>query len=219
MCIRRFELNPDGRDFVVGDIHGHFSALEQAMDEVGFDPRRDRLFSVGDLVDRGPESRRAPEWLDYSWFHPVMGNHEDFVCHFDELDPAIFLLNGGEWFLRLEDAEKRRWAALFEQLPLAIEVETRKGRIGIVHADCPVRHWDELSTVVGNPDVREFLLYSRQRAGQGDTTPIGGVEAVVVGHTVMGRDPVRLGNVIHADTGGWMPGGRFSVLDLESLAG
>ena len=47
--------NALGRDFAVGDVHGCFTRLQQGLDQLGFDPTRDRLFSVGDLVDRGPE--------------------------------------------------------------------------------------------------------------------------------------------------------------------
>jgi len=52
--IPRFALNTHRRDFAVGDIHGAFDALQRAMEAIGFDARKDRLFSVGDLVDRGP---------------------------------------------------------------------------------------------------------------------------------------------------------------------
>ena len=52
--IRRFPLNRRGRDLAVGDIHGYFALLQQALNRVGFDPVCDRLFSVGDLTDRGP---------------------------------------------------------------------------------------------------------------------------------------------------------------------
>ncbi len=47
-------LNQAGRDFVVGDVHGCFRTLECALLEIEFDPSRDRLFGVGDLVNRGP---------------------------------------------------------------------------------------------------------------------------------------------------------------------
>lgn len=56
--LQRFAVNQSGRDFAVGDIHGCFSKLEAALRRVGFIPEKDRLFSVGDLVDRGPESHR-----------------------------------------------------------------------------------------------------------------------------------------------------------------
>ena len=59
----RFARNERGRDFAVGDIHGCFSDLARGLKAIGFDEKADRLFSVGDLVDRGPESTHALEWL------------------------------------------------------------------------------------------------------------------------------------------------------------
>ena len=51
-----FVLNESGRDFVVGDVHGCFRTLEHALGALTFDPNLDRLFGVGDLVNRGPHS-------------------------------------------------------------------------------------------------------------------------------------------------------------------
>ena len=47
-----------GRDLVAGDLHGYFDTLEEALKTLRFDPAHDRLFGVGDLVDRGPRSLR-----------------------------------------------------------------------------------------------------------------------------------------------------------------
>ena len=55
----RFAQNTVGRDFAVGDIHGCFTELQRGLEAIGFDPSTDRLFSVGDLVDRGPESHTS----------------------------------------------------------------------------------------------------------------------------------------------------------------
>ena len=55
--VRRFPRNADGRDFVVGDLHGMYAVLERALESVGFAPDRDRLFSVGDLIDPGGSQR------------------------------------------------------------------------------------------------------------------------------------------------------------------
>lgn len=74
--LRRFDLNTKGRDFAVGDIHGCFSKLDAALRKVRFSPAHDRLFAVGDLVDRGPESALVLEWLVQPWFHSVCGNHD-----------------------------------------------------------------------------------------------------------------------------------------------
>lgn len=42
--------------YAVGDIQGCFDELMLALDSVAFDPGRDRLWAVGDLVNRGPKS-------------------------------------------------------------------------------------------------------------------------------------------------------------------
>ena len=61
-----------GRDWVVGDVHGCFHTLRQALIDTGFEHGRDRLFSVGDLINRGPNSIEALEWLDDERFEAVV---------------------------------------------------------------------------------------------------------------------------------------------------
>ena len=46
-CTRIVDLNREGRDFVVGDVHGCFRTLDRALTALAFDPSRDRLFGVG----------------------------------------------------------------------------------------------------------------------------------------------------------------------------
>lgn len=48
--------NSLGRDFVVGDLHGYYAELMQALEQVSFDFTQDRLLAVGDLINRGPDS-------------------------------------------------------------------------------------------------------------------------------------------------------------------
>ena len=56
------ERNDTGRDLVVGDVHGHFATLRRALDELEVG-EHDRVFSLGDLVDRGPDSTAAKDWI------------------------------------------------------------------------------------------------------------------------------------------------------------
>ena len=58
------------RDWVVGDVHGCFETLRQALRGIDFEYGRDRLFSVGDLIDRGPNSIGALEWLETNASRP-----------------------------------------------------------------------------------------------------------------------------------------------------
>lgn len=222
--VKRFPINKSGRDFAVGDIHGHFTLLQQALDEIGFNPATDRLFSVGDLVDRGPECELALEWLDKPWFHPVRGNHDDYVCRHDTCDIGNWLINGGLWFQGLLPAEKAEFSTWFRDLPIAIQVETPEGLVGLVHADCPYESWplllECLESLEGGRlrDLRNACMWSRRRVELEDRSGVTDVRALVVGHTPMGG-PMALGNVIHIDTAGWCPtkGGFFTLLDLRSL--
>ena len=215
--IRRFERNAAGRDFAVGDIHGCFTKLQQAIDAIGFDPAVDRLFSVGDLVDRGPECEQVLDWLAKPWFHPVRGNHDDYVCRFDTCDIGNWMQNGGVWFVGLPISEQRDYQVMFQEIPIAIEVETSAGLIGIVHADPCVSDWGELEAFMGNRLGRNSVMWSRRRMAEDDESSVAGVLAVIVGHTPLPTGPVRLGNVYHIDTAGWHKSGRFTLLDLGTL--
>ena len=230
MTILRFEKNPTGRDLVVGDIHGHFSKLQQALDAVDFDPATgDRLFSVGDLVDRGPESSLVLEWLGKPWFHPVIGNHEDMAIRWGlpgcRMDPESYARNGGAWNICNTKPERLAISDALSALPLAIEVETAEGLVGIIHAE-PTEDWDELRAILQDQDIprsrlkqlRECLLWDRSRVEECYQSVIKGLRAAVVGHTPVKR-PSWLGNVLYIDTGAWASNEKdFALIDLATLA-
>lgn len=55
---KKLDLTHARHVYVVGDIHGSFSKLEQALGKLEFSPELgDHLLSVGDLVDRGQKTR------------------------------------------------------------------------------------------------------------------------------------------------------------------
>ncbi|MDX9766819.1 MAG: metallophosphoesterase, partial [Ectothiorhodospiraceae bacterium] len=175
--ILRLHRNEKGRDFVVGDIHGCFGQLDVELQRVGFDPARDRCLSVGDLVDRGPDSFAALEWIGRPWFHACLGNHDDMVLNAsaDPADLAWWVMrNEGGWWLDLDQATQDRFIEGFGRLPLAIEVETAHGRVGIVHADVPAgMGWDAFvaALAAGDARVRETALWGRSRATGAVRTP------------------------------------------------
>lgn len=234
--VRRFTRNTQGRDFVVGDVHGCFTKLADDLAAVGFDPNAgDRLFSVGDLVDRGPESDRALDWLALPWFFAVRGNHEDFAIRWPNghVSPGCYAFNGGDWNIANPPELQRKIAETFDALPVAMEIETAAGLIGIVHADVPDSlPWGEFVAALESPDCsrgkRDHLvdnaIWSRARiealAVGYEAAPVDGVAAVVVGHTPVNA-PVLIGNVLHIDNAAWHPQFRaerqFCILDLASI--
>ena len=64
--------------YAVGDIQGCLKPLKCLLDEVGFNPSRDVLWSVGDLVNRGPDSLDTLRFIDSlgNACIAVLGNHD-----------------------------------------------------------------------------------------------------------------------------------------------
>lgn len=64
--------------YAVGDLQGCLEPLQCLLEHVSFDPAKDRLWLVGDLVNRGPESLETLRFL-YSIRESlvcVLGNHD-----------------------------------------------------------------------------------------------------------------------------------------------
>lgn len=231
--MKRFERNTVGRDLIVGDVHGYFTMLQAALDAVGFDPACDRLFSVGDLVDRGPECDRVLEWLDKPWFFAVQGNHEDMAIRWPDghMPADNYLANGGGWNMSNPEALQRDIAEALRVLPLAIEIDTAAGLVGIVHAECPFNDWDKFRQAIGDAGasltrtmmdrIEGVAQWSRTRIDYGDKATVYGVHALVVGHTPVPERQI-LGNVHYIDTGAWLGSRcpwepRFTILDAATL--
>lgn len=209
---KRFERNDAGRDFVVGDIHGCFDRLRAGLRAANFNEKRDRLFSVGDLVDRGPASEDAVKWLEYPWFHPVRGNHEQMVVDYLRcgIDPDLHVMNGGRWFYSLTELERVETAEALERLPYAIEVETKDGTFGLVHAEVAGDDWAEfrasLQGAAGDKPanfehIERFALWGRDVIrGRSSFSGVANIDRVYVGHTPV-SDWQIIGNVHYIDTG------------------
>ncbi len=232
---KRLERNRYGRDLVIGDIHGHFTRVERELDRVGFDPGKDRLICVGDLADRGPESVRAIEWLKKPWFFAVMGNHDASVLNRFGLLSARFELwiNYHDWLDMLGRSEREELAMLFAALPWALEVETARGAVGIVHAEVPQRfkRWQDFVAALDDEEIRSLACSSRTLARQAKDIghpwaaagePVQGIEWTIHGHTPRpGCQPGQLANRLWIDTRGWHDGPsrngepRFTLVDVN----
>lgn len=230
--VKRVGRNTQGRDFIVGDIHGHFTKLQAHLDAIGFDPDKgDRLFSVGDLVDRGPESEASLQWLALPWFFPVAGNYEDMAIRWPNgnMDAGNYMANGGTWNVTKTRDQSLVFADAFAELPIAIELETSRGLVGIVHAGCPLKRWDDFVAALKDGALPKSKRSALVDAAQWDRRrieayedgfpmpPVENVRAVVVGHTPL-REPAWCANVLHIDTAGWHPSGAgFTVVDADTL--
>ncbi len=215
--------------YFVGDLHGQYQLLLQAMQHAGFDPSNgDVLVSTGDLVDRGPQSMECLSLLDQDWFYTVKGNHEqmllDGLAALAGNGKSLDLINwrdfnGGDWYQ--EDSpvaqEVERLLPTLTELPLAIEIETELGRVGVIHAAVPNNEWLDIDLLQLKAS-QKFAMWSRSNGlaarrkldsvanGQSSLSSnmhqVQGIDAVVVGHTIMPQGaPALLGNTLYLDVG------------------
>ena len=71
------ELN---KYFVFSDVHGEYKALQDALNEAGYDRHNPnhKLISCGDNFDRGPESAKVYRFLRDNKAICIRGNHDNF---------------------------------------------------------------------------------------------------------------------------------------------
>lgn len=217
---KKFPLNGSGQDYFVGDIHGHHQLLLQQLAEVNFNFETDRLFAVGDLIDRGIASEKCIELLIEPWFHSVLGNHEHLFLQGFENNVCwqVLIENGGGWLENWLDSPSKllAWAHLMRiKMPLAITVKTALGEIGITHADAPL-NWKSLATT----DISNIAPYIWQRQNfiahnnAQDKTSICGIDVVFHGHNQVNTVKV-INNQLWADT--IQKTGRLSIMSANDI--
>lgn len=204
------------RTLAIGDIHGCFRALTKLAEFASIKPD-DLLITLGDYVDRGPNSRAVVDWLidraQRGKLVALRGNHELMMLEARNDEQALkrWLDCGGD-------------AALASYSPL-----DDKGRIGDVpdehctFLETQTRAWYETSThffVHANayPEMPldeqpDFMLYWEQFD---DPPPHESGKTMICGHTPQksGR-PRSIGHAVCIDT--WACGrGWLTCLDVAS---
>jgi bis(5'-nucleosyl)-tetraphosphatase (symmetrical) len=144
--------------YAIGDVHGCFETLRALLGRIGFSRREDRLWMVGDLVNRGPQSLAVLRWAadQGDRLVVVLGNHDLYLLargagiaerkRRDTLDPVLAAADRDEllaWLrrrplLHREDSRVLVHAGLFpawsveraERLARETEARLRDGRAG-----------------------------------------------------------------------------------------
>ncbi|MBA4353485.1 MAG: serine/threonine protein phosphatase [Novosphingobium sp.] len=222
---------PDGqRVYAIGDIHGRLDLFELLLERIEADDaargRADtRLILLGDLIDRGPDSRgvvdRAMALMQGGKVRVLAGNHEEMLLgslgHEETL--RHFLRHGGKetlfsYGLSQEEYSRAKLEPLRERMAelvphahiafmQAMENMVVIGDYLFVHAG--IRPGVPLDQQMV-PDLRwirgEFLDHGAPHS-----------HLVIHGHTIAG-DPVVRSNRIGIDTGAFASG-RLTAIGLE----
>lgn len=197
------------RLLAIGDIHGCFTAL-QAL--VAYVPIRDDdlLVTLGDYVDRGPNSREVLQWLiaRHATGHliPLRGNHEIMMLEAREGPDMLdyWWQVGGRETLQsygtdgnegqLSDVPDSHWQFLEQQTRRYYETATHF----FVHANV-LPDWP----LADQPD--EVIFWEKFR----DPPPHESGKIMICGHTPqLSGVPLDIGHAVCIDTGiyrnGWL---------------
>lgn len=206
------------RTLTIGDIHGCLTALETLLEAVEPGPE-DVVVTLGDYVDRGPDSRGVIDRLlrlsGETQLYPLLGNHEVMMV--------------GAW----RDGQETNWLEYGgEQTLESYGSPTKQGTF----ADVPDHHWDFLTTACAWYHESSQHLFAH--AGLQPDTPIAeqiplwlfweklnpetalahcSGKTVVCGHTPQ-RDglPLNLGHTICIDTFVYGEDGWLTCLDVDT---
>ena len=206
---KHFNINLLGDDYVVGDIHGCLVSLQQQLYHIGFNPKVDRLFCTGDLVDRGDDSIGVIKLLEKPWFHSVLGNHEYMITQYKHNNhiAEILIANGGYWFAVLDSVKQDYIVNLIQtKMPLIIEIESKDGLVGIVHGDLSgITDWYEIQNKLGY-EFQQTCIWNRamfEKSLYADRVDhIKNVSKIYFGHNITPDGLVRRsGNCFFIDSG------------------
>ncbi len=141
-------------DYAIGDIQGCYDELRRALDEVAFDAANDRLWCVGDLVNRGPKS------LDVLRFFRDLG--DSAICVLGNHDLHLLALAAGNDKHKedstlteiLEASEREELLDWLRRRPLA-HFDADLGFL-MIHAGLPPQ-WDLDTTLTCAHEVESVL--------------------------------------------------------------
>lgn len=153
---RAFFVNPnqEGRRFAIGDIHGCFQTFVTLLERMKL-TKKDQVFILGDMIDRGPYSVLVVEHImslmrkGYQ-FLPLRGNHEQLVIDMANLGKGnlrIFTDRQSAGHLAILDKGRfKDIIQFFKKLPLYYETPFEF----LVHAGFesqakhPLTRWDDM---------------------------------------------------------------------------
>lgn len=209
------------KTFVMGDIHGQYTALVGCLTAAGFNYDHDRLITLGDVCDRGPQVKECiDELLKIRHLIFILGNHDAMTLEwaiYGELTNEWLHQGGSATALSYKDGGMpKEHITLLAKAPLYFD----DGRRLFVHGGFDV----ELGV---EETPKEIFLWDRGLYDSAEqlhpTCPewkFGDYDEIFIGHTPTlfqkKNVPVKLCNVWIMDTGACFRGGKLTIMDVDT---
>ena len=208
------------RTFVIGDIHGVYQAFLQCLKKADFNKHKDYLICLGDVCDRGPQTRECiDELLSIQNCTYLLGNHDAWTLEWAIKGRTItewWEQGGSETIASYKGTGMPKEHIQFlAQSPLWL---LDKNRL-FIHAGFDVDNGLEKTpkeTLIWDRELLSKAMLLHRSCSQ---WKFGGYDEIFVGHTptlTFDKDtPQKFCNVWAMDTGaGWH--GKLTIMDVDT---
>lgn len=210
--------NSESRRIIIGDVHGHFDALLRLLESIAPD-ESDSVYFLGDLIDRGNQSKQLVDFVMRNRYRSILGNHEHMLLKaIGSGDISDYWLQnwlhsgGAETLLSYDNHIPEEHIEWFRSLPDYLDL----GDIWLVHAGVDPYLPLEQQT-------REQFCWIRDEF-HAATRPYFEDKLIITGHTVTFSFPeVKPGKIargvgwLDIETGAYHPkSGWLTALDITN---
>ncbi|KRT53764.1 symmetrical bis(5'-nucleosyl)-tetraphosphatase [endosymbiont of Ridgeia piscesae] len=148
--------------WAIGDIQGCYDELRRLLEQIRFDPAKDRLWFAGDLVNRGPQSLEVLRFVKSLGRSAVtvLGNHDLHLLALSQGNKRHYKHGSLEPILLAKDREELLHWLRHQR----VMYHNKKRGYSIIHAGLPPQ-WDiptamqrarELEAALQGPRFHEF---------------------------------------------------------------
>lgn len=212
-------IETSSRRIVIGDVHGHYEGLMTLLSAIA-PGQNDKIYFLGDLIDRGPQSSHVVKFVMESSYPCLLGNHEQMLINIltnkEAPAPAVqaWLYSGGQATIASYKKATIPYDHLewFQSLPTNLDL----GDVWLVHAGV------DPGVPVSKQTAEQFCWVRDEF--HSITQPIFADKLIVIGHTITftlpGVTPGKLARGtgwIDIDTGAYHPrSGWLTGLDVQN---
>jgi serine/threonine protein phosphatase 1 len=170
--------------YLISDIHGEYDLFIKLLEQINFNTKEDKLYIIGDVVDRGKDSIKALQYIYGNQDSMILlkGNHEDMMINaFKYYDNYHWFSNGGkvtfDEYMNLSKTEQNKILKYINELPCLLQIQVDNKKYILSHAGIQTDH---NGNIIETQD-QDFMLWSREEFL--NDTEISNDVMVVVGHT------------------------------------
>lgn len=187
------------KTIIIGDVHGCFDELMDLLEKIG-PSEDDQIYFVGDLITKGPDSRKVLDFLiDNTQMKTVIGNHEYALLMSYKNQPVI-----------LKKSQKKTKKELGKRFAHYMDIVARWPAIIHLKRNGLIVHAGIRPNLPLRNQTLEDLTNIRTVNGEPWFDRYYGNERIVFGHWVSAQPIVRK-KAIGIDTG-CVYGGRLTAL-------